>query len=75
MNGNIGKERRDHWRSDILARNEKRKKQFNFTGLNPKTTGVYRNDGKSDVHDNHHFHQINKQSKNVMVSACLTWNN
>ena len=29
---------------------------------------------KSDIDDSRLFHQLNKQSVKVMVSACITWN-
>jgi len=42
--------------------------------LNPQNSRVYVNGSKTDVDDKRLFHPTNKQSKKMMVSACVTWN-
>jgi len=42
--------------------------------LNPQNDRVYFKGDKKDVPEENLFHQTNRQSKKVMVSACLTWN-
>ena len=42
--------------------------------LNPQNCRVYGEGTKSDIEDTRLFHQSNKQSVKVMVSACITWN-
>ena len=40
----------------------------------PQNSRVFGDDRKSDIDDSRFFHQLNKQSVKVMVSACITWN-
>lgn len=42
--------------------------------LNPQNDRVYFKGDKKDVPEENLCHQSNRQSKKVMVSACLTWN-
>ena len=42
--------------------------------LNHQNDRVYFQGDKKDVPEENLFHQSNRQSKKVMVSACLTWN-
>jgi len=41
---------------------------------NAQNNRVYGKGGKKDVPDDNLFHHMNRQSKKVMVSACLSWN-
>ena len=40
---------------------------------NAQNSRVYGDGRKEDIDDKRLFHQTNKQSKKVMVSACITW--
>ena len=42
--------------------------------LNPQNSRVYGKGKKAEIHDENLFHQSNRQSVKVMVSAVLTWN-
>ena len=42
--------------------------------LNPQNDRVYSKGEKKDVPESNLYHNTNRQSKKVMVSACLTWN-
>ena len=41
--------------------------------LNHQNSRVYGKNRKGDISDDRLFHNINRQSKKVMVSACITW--
>lgn len=41
--------------------------------MNPQNSRVYGTTTKSEINDNRLFHRTNRQSKKVMVSACVTW--
>ena len=42
--------------------------------MNPQNDRVYYKGDKKDVPEANLFHHSNRQSKKVMVSACLSWN-
>ena len=41
--------------------------------LNHKDSRVYGKNRKGDISDDRLFHNTNRQSQKVMVSACITW--
>ena len=41
--------------------------------LNHQNSCVYDKNRKGDISDDQLFHNTNRQSKKVMVSACITW--
>ena len=50
------------------------KKDFTLdVPLNSQNSRVYGLENKNNIQDNRLFHHTNRQSKKVMVSACVTW--
>ena len=41
--------------------------------LNSQNSRVYGFENKDNIQDNRLFHHTNRQSKKVVVSACVTW--
>ena len=41
--------------------------------LNSQNIRVYEVENKDNIQDNRLFHHTNRQSKKVVVSACVTW--